>query len=184
MGFKDLKNNILEFLETFIVAFIVLMVVYVLVAFPVEVSGKSMSPNLETGDRLLVEKLTHFFDGYNRGDIVVLHPPESDYIDYVKRIVGVPGDTIKIFNCQVFINRGDAKYVLDEKIYLTSEVCTLGGVNLNDGRIYTLGSNEYMVLGDNRSNSQDSRYFGFVKEDRIQGKVVARFWPFDKVNLY
>ena len=184
MLFYKIRNSVLESLETLITSFVVLMTVYVLVAFPVEVSGSSMSPNLETGDRLLVEKLTKYFNSYNRGDIVVLHPPDSDYIDYVKRVVAVPGDTVKILNCKILITRNNSKFQLDETIYLSNTVCTNGGRVLQEGRIYTLKDKEYMVLGDNRGNSADSRYFGLLTEDRIQGKVVARMWPFDKVNLY
>jgi signal peptidase I len=180
----ELKKILLEGFETFIVAILVLFTVYVLVAFPVEVSGSSMSPNLETGDRLLVEKLTRLFEDYSRGDIVVLHPPDYDYIDYVKRVIAVPGDTVKIFNCQVLISRGEVKFILNEELYLSSDVCTLGGRSLVEGRVYTLNENEFVVLGDNRSGSQDSRFFGLVKRERIQGKVVARFWPPAKVNLY
>jgi len=184
MFLRNLKNSILESVETLLTSFIVLMTVYVLVAFPVEVSGSSMSPNLETGDRLLVEKLTQLFEGYNRGDIVVLHPPENDYIDYVKRIIGIPGDTIKIINCKILISRDDTKFLLNEEIYLSPEVCTNGGKSLSEGRIYILKENQFVVLGDNRDNSSDSRYFGIISKDRIQGKVVARMWPFEKVKLY
>lgn len=183
-NFSEFKRVVIEGFETIIVAVLVLFTVYVLIAFPVEVSGSSMSPNLETGDRLLVEKITKFFDGYNRGEIVVLHPPDSDYIDYVKRIVGIPGDTIKIFNCQIYINRNDTKFILNEEVYLDKDICTLGGKNILEGRVYTLKEGEFLVLGDNRRNSQDSRFFGILNEDRIQGKVVARFWPPAKVNLY
>jgi len=183
-NFSEFKKVIIEGFETIIVAVLVLFTVYVLIAFPVEVSGSSVSPNLETGDRLLVEKLTSKIEGYSRGDIVVLRPPDYDYIDYVKRIVGLPGDTVKIYNCQIFINRNDTKFQLNEEIYLSSEICTLGGKSLVEGRVYTLKQDEYIVLGDNRNNSQDSRFFGIVKQDRLQGKVVARFWPPDKVKLY
>jgi len=181
---KDIKVAVIDFVETLIVATLVLFSVYATFAFPVEVSGASMQPNLETGDRLLVEKVTKYFDGYSRGEIIVLHPPDSDYIDYVKRIIGVPGDTIKIYNCQVFITRNDTKFVLNEEAYLDSKSCTLGGKSIVEGRIYTLKDTEYLVLGDNRGNSQDSRFFGILNEDRIQGKVVARFWPPAKVKLY
>lgn len=184
MKLYKFRNSVLESFETLLTSFVVLMVVYVTVAFPVEVSGSSMFPNLETGDRLLVEKLTKFIDGYQRGDIVVLHPPENDYIDYVKRIVAVPGDTVKILNCQILITRNNTKFQLDESVYLPKNVCTSGGKSLQEGRVYTLQSNQYVVLGDNRVNSADSRVFGLITEDRIQGKVVARMWPFDRVKLY
>jgi len=184
---KQFKRKILYLLEaseSLIVSLIVLLSIYVLIAFPVEVSGSSMEPNYKNGDRLLIERLTKYFEGYKLGDTVVLHPPKADFIDYIKRIVAVPGDTVKIYNCKLEILRGGVKYVLDESIYLSDEICTVGGLKLEDGRVYTLKDSEYMVLGDNRNASQDSRAFGFVKEERIQGKVVARFWPFDKVKLY
>ena len=184
MNFQQIKKQVVEVTEELIVGFLVLMTVYLTVAFPVEVSGQSMSPNLETGDRLLVEKLTRYFEPYNRGDIVVLHPPDNDYIDYVKRVIAIPGDTIKIYECKIQISRNDSKFLLNESIYLDDEVCTNGGRKLIEGRIYTLKNDEFVVLGDNRSNSQDSRAFGLVTKDRIQGKVVARFWPPAKVNLY
>lgn len=184
MNLQKLKKSVLEVIEELTVGFVVIMAVYVVIAFPVEVSGASMSPNLETGDRLLVEKVTKYFEPFERGDIVVLHPPENDYIDYVKRVIALPGETIKIYGCQINISREDSKYSLNEEVYLNKEICTNGGKKLIEGRIYTLKDNEYIVLGDNRPNSQDSRAFGIVNGDRIQGKVVARFWPPDKVRLY
>lgn len=187
MFVKQVRQKILFLLEaseSIIVSLIVLLTIYVLIAFPVEVSGSSMEPNYKTGDRLLIERLTKYVNGYSLGDTVVLHPPKKDFIDYIKRIVAVPGDTVKIYNCKLEILKGGVKYVLDESTYLSNEICTVGGLKLEDGRVYTLKENEYMVLGDNRGASEDSRAFGFVTEDRIQGKVVARFWPFDKVKLY
>jgi signal peptidase I len=187
MIFNSLKEKIfyiLEASESLVVSILVLLTIYVLIAFPVEVSGSSMSPNFETGDRLLIERLTKYVEDYQIGDTVVLHPPQADFIDYIKRVIALPKDTVKIFNCRVEIFRNGVKYELDEKVYLPDGVCTIGGRVVQDGRVYTLKENEYMVLGDNRNNSQDSRAFGFVTKDRIQGKVVARFWPFDKVKLY
>lgn len=187
MVINQVKQKILLLLEaseSLIVSLVVLLSIYVLIAFPVEVSGSSMEPSYKSGDRLLIERLSKYFIGYGLGDTVVLHPPKADFIDYIKRIVAVPGDTVKIYNCNIEILRNGTKYVLDESIYLSKDICTVGGFKLEDGRVYTLKDNEYMVLGDNRNASQDSRAFGFVSEDRIQGKVVARFWPFDKVKLY
>lgn len=184
MFFYKLRLLISESLETILTSFLVLMLVYVVIAFPVEVSGQSMYPNLDTGDRLLVEKITKYTEGYSRGDIVVLHPPDNDFIDYVKRIVAVPGDTVKIINCRIYINRDGVTYILNEDSYLSKEVCTIGGKGINEGRPYVLKEKEYIVMGDNRENSSDSRSFGVVRESKIQGKVVARMWPFDKLLVY
>lgn len=184
MYFHKFRLFIFESLETIITCILVLMTIYVLIAFPVEVSGQSMYPNLDTGDRLLVEKITKYFEGYSRGDIVVLHPPENDFIDYVKRVVAVPGDTIKITDCKIYVNRGDVTYLLNESSYLPKNVCTVGSKGINEGRLYVLKENEYAVMGDNRENSSDSRAFGIINESRIQGKVVARLFPFDKLVIY
>ena len=99
-SFKDKIFYILEASESLVVSILVLLTIYVLIAFPVEVSGSLMSPNFETGDRLLIERLTKYVEGYQIGDTVVLHPPQADFIDYIKRIVALPNDTVKIFNCR------------------------------------------------------------------------------------
>lgn len=170
------KSVIIEIVETLIVSYIVLMVVFKLVAFPEQVVGASMEPTLHTGDRILVQRLSKHFRDFNRGEIVVLEPPGLDGTHYVKRVIGMPGDIVKISDCFVTISNNGIKYELDEH-YLEKTECTDGGKMIVEGRAMRLGNDEYMVLGDNRSNSADSRAFGPIARERIQGSVAFRFWP-------
>jgi len=170
------KFVIIEIFETLIVSYVVLMVVFKLVAFPEQVVGASMKPTLQTGDRILVQRLTKHFRDFSRGEIVVLEPPGLEDTHYVKRLIGMPGDIVKIKDCMVTISRQGAKYELSE-YYLERTECTLGGNVIPEGRALRVQDNEYMVLGDNRSNSADSRAFGLISRDRIQGTVIFRFWP-------
>lgn len=174
---KD-KGFLRDILETFVSSFVILIVIYLGVAFPEVVQGASMEPTLHTGERILVERLSKHFRPYERGDIVVLHPPGDDSVDYVKRVVGLPGEIVKVQDCKVYISTEGSKFELSES-YLSENTCTFGGPKLREGRAVRLDENQFFVFGDNRENSADSRVFGVVTEDRILGKVVFRFWPFN-----
>lgn len=136
--------------------------------------GQSMEPNYHQDQRLLVDKVTPHLFGYNRGDIVIVHSPMQD-IELIKRLIGKPGDTIQLRDNRVFVN-GEP---LDEP-YLPP--------NANSGptrgdTAWTLGENEYFVLGDNRSFSQDSRAFGPVTADKIVGRALLLYWPLSDLHL-
>lgn len=176
------KGFVLEMMETLVSSVIVILVIYSTVAFPEMVVGSSMEPNFYTGERILVEKVTRYFKPYERGDIVVLHPPGNDSIDYIKRIVGMPGDVVKIFDCKVYIKSGEESFLYDEE-YLADGMCTSGGSRLKEGRSFKIEDDNYFVLGDNREKSLDSRSFGVVAKERILGKVIYRFWPLPKVGF-
>ncbi|MFZ5424677.1 MAG: signal peptidase I [Patescibacteria group bacterium] len=180
---KQKPSAVAELFETFIVSIVLLLIVYLVLAFPEVVFGASMEPTLKTGDRILVERVTKRFNGLQRGDVVVLHPPGDDDVDYVKRVVGIPGDIFKIDDCKVYITRAGEKYELDEP-YLALETCTSGGDSIKEGRALKLEEDEYVVLGDNRTRSVDSRSFGHITEDRVLGKVLVRFWPLNKLNVF
>lgn len=165
-----------EALETIFTSIAVLLVIYMTIAFPEVIVGESMEPTLQTGDRVLVENFTKRFGTYERGDVVVLIPATEDEKHFIKRIIGIPGDIIKVVDCGVFISRDSEKFKLNES-YLQENTCTRGGNGLREGRSIRLGANEFVVLGDNRGNSVDSRMFGIVKKEEIIGKAVVRFWP-------
>lgn len=166
----------MELIETAVTSAVVILVIYATIAMPEQVQGASMEPNFYSGQRILVEKITKYFKAFHTGEVVVLHPPSNDNVDFIKRIVAVPGDIVKIYNCRVYINRSGQKYVLDEP-YLSKDTCTSAGARIKEGRSLELGYNEYLVLGDNRERSADSRIFGLIDKDRIVGRVVFRFWP-------
>lgn len=176
------KKFFVEITETFLTSVAVLFVVYVWIAMPEMVHGASMEPNFYTGERILVERLTSHFKDFERGEVVVLHPPRNDDIDYIKRIIGIPGDTVKIMDCSVYIVRDGVKFELNET-YLSEGTCTSDGPRLREGHSVKLEEGQYVVLGDNRGESADSRVFGLVEEDRILGRVVFRFWPFSKLGF-
>lgn len=179
---KDLKRFLLELLETFISSLVVILVLYMWIALPEQVWGQSMEPTFYTGERVLVEKVTKHFSGYQRGDVVVLHPPSNDSVDYIKRVVALPGEKVKVLNCKVYIFSDGKTYELSEP-YLSDDICTSGGSMAKEGRFVQVEENQYFVLGDNRANSADSRYFGPVAKDRVLGKAVLRFWPLNKVTF-
>jgi signal peptidase I len=181
---KDKKENIIvEMLETFLMSFIVLMVIYWTVALPEVVKGASMEPTFQTDERILVDRVSKHFKELERGDVVVLHPPGKDNVDYIKRIVGVPGDIIKILDCNIYISKDGEKFLLEEP-YLHSGTCTTEGPSLKEGRSIRIEDGQYVVLGDNRAFSVDSRIFGIIDEERILGRVVFRFWPFDRAEVF
>jgi signal peptidase I len=176
------KSFILELGESFISSLVVLFLLYKFVAMPEVVHGASMYPSFESGERVLMERVTKHFKPFKRGEVVILHPPQEDHIDYIKRIVGLPGEIVKIKDCNVYVNKDGEKFILEEE-YLSPDVCTVEGPELREGRSLRLKEGEYVVLGDNRGNSVDSRVFGIVKKDRIQGRVIFRFWPLERLGF-
>ena len=134
---------------------------------PVRVEGTSMLPRLENQDRLFINKFVYHFSAIERGDVVVFHYPRDLQLSYIKRIIAVPGDRLRIDHGQVFVN---GKAI--QEPYVPAE--------FRDTRSYDetiVPKDEYFVLGDHRSDSQDSRYFGPVKRDLIYGKAVFVYWP-------
>jgi signal peptidase I len=159
----------------------VVIVVALLVAFLVRtfviahfvVEGESMYSTLDTGDRVFVNKLSYRLHDPNRGDVVVLHQiTGASERDLIKRVIGLPGETVEVRNCTVLI---DGR-VLDEP-YLDPEVVTptnCGGDFLLDG---VVPENHVFVMGDNRGGSQDSRVIGPINEDDLVGRAFVVFWP-------
>jgi signal peptidase I len=139
---------------------------------PVKVEGTSMMPGLEDQERIFVNKFVYRWEPIQRGDIVVFRYPRDTSKSYIKRVIGVAGDHIRIENGQVFVN----DEALDED-YVPSEYA--------DARSYpevVVPRNSYFVLGDHRTMSNDSRDFGPVNERYIYGKAVFGYWPMEKLG--
>ncbi|MBZ5657661.1 MAG: signal peptidase I [Acidobacteriia bacterium] len=139
---------------------------------PVKVEGVSMMPGLEDQERIFVNKFVYHWEPIERGDIVVFRYPPDTSKSYIKRVIGVAGDRIRIENGQVYVN-GRA---IDED-YVPSEYA--------DARSYaevTVPTHSYFVLGDHRTMSSDSREFGPVNERYIYGKAVFGYWPMEKLG--
>ncbi len=140
------------------------------------VIGDSMNPTLEDGENLITDKITYRFKEPKRFDIIVFPQKANTSKLLIKRIIGMPGETVEIKDGRVYING----YELNETY--GNEVMKDGGLAAN---AITLGPNEYFVLGDNRNNSQDSRFasVGNIQRSDIIGRAWLRIWPLDRVTL-
>lgn len=140
---------------------------------PVRVEGTSMLPRLEDQDRLFINKFLYHFTSIERGDVVVFHYPRNPQVSYIKRIVALPGDRLRIDHGQVFVNSR-----LISEPYVPLEY--------RDTKSYdeiVVRPNEFFVLGDHRSIASDSREFGPVKRDLIYGKAAFIYWPSQDVGV-
>lgn len=181
----ELPDSIVDFIQSIVIALIICVILYLLIAMPNQVQGSSMEPNFSQGQIILTNKLSTWMGdtqighslgfNYERGDVIVFKKPDLKN-EFIKRIIGIPGDTVAIHDGKVYIN-GEA---LDESEYLANDVSTIGGTFIveNDEAI-KIPANSFFVLGDNRSNSHDSRSIdvGFIKEEWIRGEVELRYWP-------
>jgi signal peptidase I len=138
----------------------------------------SMLPTLQINDRLIVDKISYRFANPVRGDIVVFDPPAKlGFKDaFIKRVIGLPGDRVEVKNGKVYVN----DKALSEKYIEEAPSYTWSSMSLTPDGIVPEG--HYLVLGDNRNNSYDGHYWGFIPKDRIVGKAVVRFWPIDRAG--
>ena len=134
---------------------------------PVRVEGTSMLPRLEDNDRLFINKLLYHFESIHRGDVVVFHYPRDPRKSYIKRVIALPGDRVRIERGQVWVN-GDAL----QEPYVPMEFLDTRSMPET-----TLAAGLYWVMGDHRSISSDSREFGPVERSLIYGKAVFVYWP-------
>lgn len=160
------------------------------IAAPFQVEGNSMYDTLVDNEYIVVSKLEYTFGEPHRGDVIVFHPPHDEEIFYIKRIIGVPGDTVQLKAGEVFVNGSKI-----EEDYLREDVktCVVGRLNScdNDDKEYEVPEGGYFVLGDNRHGSSDSRAWmhegqpdSFVWEDQIQGKTRVVLYPLPKIRLF
>ena len=147
---------------------------------PFLVHGASMEPSFDNGEYLIVNELVYRLEEPERGDVIVFKYPQDPSQYYIKRIIGLPEETIQIKNGQITIYNQEFPegQILDESSYLSSETTTWGSIRTD------LAGNEYFVLGDNRSASSDSRRWGALPEGLIIGKVWIRAWPFARASIF
>ena len=155
-----------------IIALLIVVPIRYFVFQPFFVRGQSMEPNFYQGDYLIIDELSYQFRAPQRGEVIVFKYPQDPSQRYIKRIVGLPGETIAIQEGKVFISQDGVDQPLEETGYLSQVVQTSGDIQI------TLNKEEYFVLGDNRSLSADSRRWGTLPEENIIGRVFLRAWPF------
>lgn len=175
-----MKKALKEILNTSLYLLVVLAVTYLVIHFVgqrTQVQGESMEPTLHHGDNLIVDKITYRFKDPERFDIIVFPFQYKEDTFYIKRIIGLPGETVQITN--------------EGEIYIDDELLQEGygkEVILDPGNAYspiTLGEGEYFVLGDNRNNSSDSRSssVGVIHKEDIIGRAWLRIWPFADIGI-
>lgn len=169
------ENPWLEGLKTIGLSVVLALGIRTFVAEARYIPSGSMLPTLQINDRLIVDKLSYHFQTPHRGDIVVFSPTDTlkqqNFKDaFIKRVIGLPGEKVEVKSGRVYINNKalQENYLEDSPDYQYGPV--------------TVPPDSYLVLGDNRNNSYDSHYWGFVPRDRIIGKAVVRFWPLNRLG--
>jgi len=170
---SSLKDFFIELLQVVIVALAIIIPVRYYFIKPFYVKGASMEPSFFDNEYLVIDEISYRFKEPIRGEIIVFKYPRDPKQFFIKRIIGLPGETVQITGNQVFVNGEE----IDEP-YLNPDTETKGE------SVITLQSDEYFVLGDNRSFSLDSRNFGPLKREFIVGKTWIRGWPFDKITVF
>ncbi|MGE1060798.1 signal peptidase I [Bacillus sp. GMa5/1] len=190
MGKNELYESKKRIQENWILPLIVMAILIILLRYfiftPVVVEGNSMMSTLQDGDRMVANKIGYKLNGLERFDISVFK--HKDGMNYIKRIIGLPGDYVEYKNDQLYIN--GKKY---SEVYLDSQKKELarGELLTDDFNIKTLPSTfskvvpegHYFVLGDNRRGSKDSRDIGFISADNIIGKANVVFWPMNEIKI-
>lgn len=167
------KSQIRELLETIGSAVLIAALIMIFIARAYTVNGESMLPTLHHGERLLVDKISYRFVEPSRGEIIVFKNPADTSEQFVKRVIGLPGDKVAIIQGVVYIN----DLPLEEDYTLAPARIGFSSQVVPEGT--------YFVLGDNRNNSEDSRFgrVGFLPRELIVGRAIWRYWPLNQVNL-
>jgi len=178
-GEKEGKKEKISFRSLFLFALIIVLIVLpirLFIAKPFIVSGTSMLPTFNTWNYLIIDQLTYRFSPPKRGDIIVFRPPRNPSQFYIKRIIGLPNETLKLSGTKItiFNTQHENGFTLNEP-YVSPQ-------NQKDTTMtITLSNNEYFVMGDNRKVSYDSRYWGPLTRNKIIGRVYVRLFPFNEV---
>lgn len=172
-----LKGFLKDVIDIALLVIFVLLPIRLFIAQPFVVVGTSMFPTFYNGDYLIIDEISYRFEKPQRGDVIVFRPPLAPKDHYIKRVIGLPNETVKVDgNTITIINKDNPNgFVLNEK-YVSSE---------RNGAVTTiLGPDEYFVMGDNREASSDSRIWGALKADKITGRVLTRLFPIPELSIW
>ena len=166
----------LEIVQALALAVIISVVLNIFVVQVTEVRQRSMESTLLQGDRVLVSKVDYRFGALQRGDIVVFNPTVDSSIPYVKRVAAIGGDLVEVRDGNLFVNGKLTEYAGAHGATTTQSPAVVYPLKVP--------ADSFFALGDNRTQSSDSRSFGTQPDDRIIGKVILRFWPFDRLRFF
>jgi signal peptidase I len=170
----------LDLMQTILLAASIFLVIYIFFFRPFQVSGESMYSTFKNKEYILTNIIAVKLNmPINRGDVIVFKAPTDEDKDFIKRVIGIPGDSVMIENGNVYVNGKQVK----EEDYLDEDVRTYGGSFMADGETVTVPEGEYIVMGDNRPFSSDSREWGFLPHKDIIGKSFFVYWPVNTMRL-
>jgi len=184
------KSVVREWVESIVIAFILAMIVRTFIVQAFKIPTGSMRTTLIEGDIILVNKFIYgvkvpftglrlpALRGPERGDVIVFIYPQDRKKDFIKRLIGLPGETVEIKNGSIFINGQPSL----ESIFGTNFYYNYGGFG-REGNKITVPDDSYFVLGDNSASSKDSRYWGFVPRGDILGKALVIYWPPKRIRM-
>lgn len=174
---KRAVGALFDFLQGIVVILAIMVMIYLFIMSPQEINGASMEPNFHNGEYILTNKIEYKLHDPKRGDVVIFKSPRNKDIDYIKRIIGEPGDRIMLKGGSYYINGTK----LDE-LYLTPGTYIGAGNFLREGSEIIVPEGRYFVSGDNRGHSSDSREFGPIPKEDFIGKAFFRYWPFSEAG--
>jgi len=171
------RSSIVETLDASIFAAVLSLLIITFVVQAFFIPSGSMEPTLAIGDRILVSKFTYRFGPVRRGDVIVFHYPLNPSKDFVKRVVALGGETVELRDGVVLINTSPISELYPTALASGDRACTsnYGPQKVAVGQIF--------VLGDNRCNSDDSRFFGFVPDENVIGKALLVYWPLPRMGV-
>lgn len=175
MDWLSIKEFLLDTLKYIVTIILILFIVLYVVSIT-QVVGNSMYPTLKDGEVLILNKFIYNFKDIDREDIISLRYADTKYL--IKRVIGLPGEKIEIINNKLYIN--DKEYQED---YLKNNL-KYKDFYLKDLGYDKIPKDMYLVLGDNRENSLDSRKIGLIKKSEINGKILLRIWPLNKIKFF
>ena len=174
---KTKAQSFWELARFALIALVIVIPIRILIAEPFVVSGNSMTPTFENGDYLIVDKISYKLGAPKRDDVVIFRYPGDTKKFFIKRIIGLPNETVDIKGSDVTITKEDTKesFKIDQP-FVKNEA--------NNETHFELKDDEYFVMGDNRSASSDSRYWGAVKRNLLIGKAFLRLLPISEINFW
>lgn len=174
---KKIIDFVMDILETVVFVGSIFIVVYLFVLTPNQVKGASMEPSFYSGDYILTSRITYKFRRLERGDVIVFNSPKNPDIEYIKRIIAMPGEKVMVKDEEVYVN----DQIMTEN-YIAAKTNLWEGGCIADGEEYIVPEGEIFVMGDNRPRSSDSREFCSVPIQSIVGQVFFRYFPWDTIG--
>lgn len=175
---KAVIDFVMDILETVVFIASIFLVFYLFIVQPNQVKGASMENTFHSGEYIFTSKVTYKFRQIKKGDVVIFKSPKNNEIELIKRVIALPGDTIKIEGTDVFVNN-----IKISEPYIKDNTYVIPGGALMDGVPLTIPEGFIFVMGDNRGASSDSREFGPVPESLLIGEVFYRYFPFNKMGV-